>query len=64
VRVLDFKSLVEKKGIGFSRDHLRRKVKEGSFPAPIKLGERRIAWDEDVVDAWLAARPSAVRPAA
>jgi prophage regulatory protein len=36
---------------------LRRK---GTFPAPVVLGERRIAWRESEIDAWLATRPHAV----
>jgi predicted DNA-binding transcriptional regulator AlpA len=58
-RVLDYAQLAPQKGITYSRDHLRRKVKDGSFPPPIKLSERRIAWPEDVIDAWLDERPPA-----
>jgi prophage regulatory protein len=58
VRVLDFDQLRPRKGISYSRDHLRRKVKDGSFPPPIRLSDRRIAWREDDVDAWLADRPT------
>lgn len=57
MRVIDFNQLAAQKGISYSRDHLRRKVRDGSFPAPIKLSERRIAWPEEAIDAWLAERP-------
>jgi prophage regulatory protein len=57
MKLLDFKSLGPVKGIGYSRDHLRRKVKAGEFPAPVALSDRRIAWRESEVDAWLASRP-------
>lgn len=58
VRVLIFDELVER-GIRYSRHHLRRKVRDGSFPAPIRLGDHRIAWHEEAIDTWLANRPSA-----
>ena len=33
-----------------------RKVKEGTFPKPVKLGERITAWKLEDIEAWLAAR--------
>jgi prophage regulatory protein len=33
-----------------------RKVKNGSFPKPIKLGDRITAWHMDDIEAWLIAR--------
>lgn len=36
---------------------LRDAVKRGEFPAPYKLGIRRIAWKSDEVTAWIASRP-------
>jgi len=44
------------KGVTFERSWLYRLIRAGKFPKPIKLGERRIAFLEDEVDAWLAAR--------
>ena len=32
------------------------KIASGEFPAPAKIGERRSAWLEDEVDAWIVAR--------
>lgn len=32
---------------------------KGTFPRPIKLGERAVGWRADDIDAWLAARPTA-----
>lgn len=40
----------------FSPATIWRKVKEGSFPKPIKLGERITAWHMDDIEAWLTAR--------
>jgi prophage regulatory protein len=36
-------------------------VKEGKFPAPVKIGDRKIGWVEAEVDAWLEARVKASR---
>jgi prophage regulatory protein len=33
-----------------------RKVKAGTFPKPVKLGERITAWRMDDIESWLAAR--------
>jgi predicted DNA-binding transcriptional regulator AlpA len=51
-----FVELKPKKGIDYSRDHLRRKWKAGEFPAPVSISDRRIAWIESEVDDWIAAR--------
>lgn len=37
-----------------------RKVKDGTFPKPVKLGDRITAWRLDDIEAWLAARHGAV----
>jgi prophage regulatory protein len=31
-------------------------MKEGRFPAPVKLGERMVGWRESEITAWLDAR--------
>lgn len=56
IRMIDFKQLKPQKGIGYSRDHLRRMVKAGKFPMPIPLSESRIAWVEAEIDDWLTSR--------
>jgi prophage regulatory protein len=38
----------------FSSQTLGRRVKDGSFPAPVKLGPRVVAWHVGTVRAWLA----------
>jgi prophage regulatory protein len=45
--------------IPFSRMHIWRLVRDGKFPAPVRLGENTIAWDEAEILAWLAARMDA-----
>ena len=44
---------------GLSRSTLYRKVKEGDFPCPVKLGKRAVGWRESEVIAWINARPPA-----
>ena len=41
---------------GLSRSTLYARVKIGEFPAPVKLGERAIAWRVESVRAWIAQR--------
>jgi hypothetical protein len=56
-RVVDFSGLVEM-GITYTARHLRRLVKAGKFPAPVKLGQGRGRnfWPVDKVAALLAER--------
>ena len=56
MRVLSYVQLLPLKGIGYSRDHVRRMAKAGQFPTPISLSTSRIAWDEAEIDAWLEQR--------
>lgn len=44
---------------GLSRSELYRRIAAGTFPAPVKLGERASAWPESEVSAWCAARIAA-----
>lgn len=39
--------------VGLSRSTVYNRVSTGSFPAPIKLGEKSVAWLEADVDAWI-----------
>ena len=43
--------------LGVSRVSLYRWTRDGTFPRPVQLSERRIAWREWEVEAWLASRP-------
>jgi predicted DNA-binding transcriptional regulator AlpA len=42
--------------VPMSKATIWRKVKAGTFPKPVKLGERITAWHTDGIEAWLAAR--------
>lgn len=56
IRVLRLKQVVERTGI--CRASIYRFVREGKFPASIKLGERAVGWYESDVEGWLIARTS------
>jgi prophage regulatory protein len=45
--------------ICLSKSSLLRQVTLGRFPRPVRVGERRIAWLEDEIIAWQAARVAA-----
>jgi prophage regulatory protein len=53
-QALRVNSVVSRTGI--SKTHLYRLVKDGKFPAPIKLSEHVSAWDAELVDNWLKAK--------
>jgi prophage regulatory protein len=38
---------------GFGSTKLHYAVKEGSFPAPIKLGPRMVAWRAEDIRSWI-----------
>ncbi|MFY2765438.1 helix-turn-helix transcriptional regulator [Arenimonas sp. MALMAid1274] len=40
---------------GLSRSSIYRRVAAGTFPSPVKIGERSCAWASHEVDAWIAA---------
>ena len=43
--------------VGLSRVTIWRWVRDGKFPAPIRLGSRHIGWRSEEVQAWIDARP-------
>lgn len=45
--------------VPFSSATLWRKVKDRSFPAPVKLSSRVTAWRVEDIRAWMAAREAA-----
>lgn len=50
---------VAKRWTALSRRHLYYLMSEGSFPRPIELGKRSVAWPESEVDDWLKAKIAA-----
>ncbi len=45
-----------KKWIPLSRSNVYRMMDEGTFPRPINLGARSVAWFESDIDAWIQER--------
>ena len=58
MKLLPYDALKEK-GILYSKAHLWRLVKAGTFPKPIKLGAGRNAWVESELDRWIESRMAA-----
>lgn len=44
----------------YARPSIYRLVKQGRFPKPIKLGDVKIAFRADEIEAWLDSRPRAL----
>jgi prophage regulatory protein len=66
MKVLTFRDLRPLKGIPYSRQHVDRKVRAGTFPKPIKLGEGQRAtnaWLESEIDKWLQRRAASRKAA-
>ncbi|TBB88094.1 helix-turn-helix transcriptional regulator [Rhizobium ruizarguesonis] len=59
MKLLPYDELRPKKGISYSRPQIWRKVKDGSFPRPIKVGAGRSAWVDSEIDAWIEQRMAA-----
>ncbi len=58
IRVIPLKEVVEITTL--SRSTLFRMTEGGQFPAPRQIGERRVGWLSDEVQAWLLNRPHAM----
>jgi prophage regulatory protein len=56
MKVLSYDELKSAKGIRFSSQWIRKLIKAGHFPAPIKLGEATTGFVESEIDAWIADR--------
>lgn len=46
---------------GFGRAMLYRLMKEGEFPASVKLGRKSVAWDNDQITLWIEERIAGAR---
>lgn len=36
-----------------SKSAIYREIAEGTFPAPVRVGKRAIAWRQSTIDAWM-----------
>jgi prophage regulatory protein len=48
-----------KNRVSLSRSSIYAGIKKGTFPSPIRLGQRAVGWIESSIDDWLAARINA-----
>jgi prophage regulatory protein len=39
--------------VGLRRSAIYSAIQAGTFPAPIKLGRRCVAWPSDAIDTWI-----------
>ena len=44
---------------GMSRSSIYRKMRDGTFPEPVKISVRAVRWPESEIEAWIASRPRA-----
>jgi predicted DNA-binding transcriptional regulator AlpA len=61
MRLIRYPDLVAK-GIVNSRMTLKRLIDSQDFPPGVLITPNARAWDEALVDAWIAARPAARKP--
>ena len=54
-RKLRFPDVIECTGL--SRTTIWRRIKAGTFPAPISLGENSVGWPEHTITEWIESRP-------
>jgi prophage regulatory protein len=51
------KLLDVKKATALSRSSIYLKMTEGTFPRPVKLGPRAVAWQSSDIQRWIGERP-------
>lgn len=47
-----------KRRTGFQKSSIYNRIAEGSFPRPVPLGDRAVAWVEDEIQEWIDSRIS------
>lgn len=53
-RLLRLPDVIEKVGLG--KSSIYDGVRQGTFPAPVKLSRRAVCWPASAVDSWIADR--------
>ncbi len=46
---------------GLKKSAIYVRIKEGTFPLPVRLGPKSVAWRSDEVSQWVESRPRAQR---
>lgn len=54
MRLLKLKEVLDTTGLG--RSSAYKKISEGTFPHPVSLGGRSVAWVSDEIEAWILER--------
>lgn len=54
IRLIRIKDVMSKVGLAKPTIYLR--MKEGTFPHPVRIGPRYVAWVEHEINEWLTAR--------
>ena len=49
------------KKVGLSKSIIYSRISEGTFPPPVSLGGRAVAWVDSEIQAWIEARIAAAR---
>jgi prophage regulatory protein len=49
--------------VGLKRATIYKRIKAGTFPAPVQLGARAVAWDEQLIADWQASLETGVKKA-
>ena len=44
---------------GLSRSTIYTQMAKGEFPRPLRIGQRAVAWTEEDIERWIAAREEA-----
>ena len=50
-----------KKRVPLSRSGIYAQIAQGTFPAPVRLGPRSVAWIESEIDEWIAKKITSAR---
>lgn len=45
---------------GLKKSSIYARVKKGTFPEPVRLGPKSVAWRSDEIGAWVDSRPRAL----
>ena len=55
MKLLSFAELPEK-GVPYTRNYIYKLIDRGQFPRPVRLGERKVAFVEREIDAWIRSK--------
>ncbi len=47
--------------VGLGRTVIYERIKKGTFPQPVRIGERAVAWDEEDLAKWQESLPRGVK---